>query len=360
MVARVRDRPLSRTASTSMLSACEDSVSISPMVGSADRGISGVGESVERPGSHKAAEGPLARDLTNLARFAQLLYRVRMKWISRLILASLLVIATTGATDAAQDNLNPVPPFQIFDNLYYVGLEAVSAYILETSDGLILIDSLYPDQADHIMAATREVGLNPDDIKYVIVTHAHIDHAGSAGAIQSRTDAQVGMAEADWVIYERGGYISSRGAERVFAPLERDLVINDGDTVTLGDTTVNLYVTPGHTPGVTSLEFSVRDEGTPYKAFMLGGLGLNTVNGVVATEQYIASVGRVLAMPGLLVNLTNHPGGAGIFERHDQLRTRGEGDPHPFVDPEGLRTYLQSLLRNAERKLEEESAAGGL
>ena len=298
-------------------------------------------------------------DLTNLARYLHLMYRVRMKAVWVIVLAPLL-LGATGSSAFAQDNLNPVPPFQIFDNLYYVGLEAVSAYILETSDGLILIDSLYPDQADHIVAATREVGLNPDDIRYVIVTHAHIDHAGSAGVIQSRTGARVGMAEADWVLYERGGYISSRGVRRVFAPLERDMVINDGDTIVLGDTTVNLYVTPGHTPGVTSLEFLVRDGGTRYTAFMLGGLGLNTVNGVAATEQYIDSVGRVLAMPGLQVNLTNHPGGAQIFERHEQLRTRGEGDAHPYVDAEAFRTYLESLLTNAERKLAQERAAGRL
>jgi metallo-beta-lactamase class B len=283
-----------------------------------------------------------------------------MKRTHGFFLASLLVLVSTPQATAAQDNLNPVSPFQIFDNLYYVGLEAVSAYILETSDGLILIDALYPDQADHIFDQTREVGLNPDDIRYVIVTHAHIDHAGSAGVIQARTGARVGMAEADWVMYERGGYISSRGAERVFRPLERDLVISDLDTLVLGDTTVKLYVTPGHTPGVTSLEFSVVDAGETYTAFMLGGLGLNTVNGVRATEQYIASVRRAMEMPGHQVNLTNHPAGARIFERHGELEARADGDAHPYVDPLGLRTYLQSLLTNAEQHLEEERSAGRL
>lgn len=257
---------------------------------------------------------------------------------------------------SAQGNLEPVLPFQIFDNLYYVGLESVSAYILTTSDGLILIDSLHPNHSDYIIEATRKMGLDPGDIKYVIVTHAHIDHAGSAGAIQTRTGARVLMTEGDWGIYEQGGYTSSRGEPRVFLPLERDLVVNDGDVLTLGDTKVILYVTPGHTPGVTSLEFPVKDQETSYTAFMFGGHGLNTVNGVMATEQYIDSVRRVIAMNDLQVNLTNHPGAAEILERRDELTSRGDGDPHPYVDPEGFRRYLQSLLTNATRKLEEELA----
>lgn len=261
--------------------------------------------------------------------------------------AGCVLLALTAAAGSleAQDNLNPVAPFQIFDNLYYVGLEAVSAYVLTTSDGLILIDALYPDQDGHIFRSVREVGLDPDDIRHVIVTHAHFDHAGSAGAIQERTGARVGMAERDWEIYERGGYLSSRGVERVFPPMERDWVIADGDTLTVGDTTVGLYVTPGHTPGVTSLEFTVRDGENAHRAFMLGGLGLNTVYDLDAAEQYVASVERVLEMPGLEVNLTNHPAGAEIFERRDRLAAREEGDPHPYVDPEGMRAYLETLHR---------------
>ena len=105
----------------------------------------------------------------------------------------------------AQDDLTPVEPFQIFDNLYYVGLEAVSAYLVTTSDGLILIDALYPESAEHIPRALVQLGFDPQDVRYVIVTHAHIDHAGGAAAIQALTGARVGMAEADWDFYSRGG-----------------------------------------------------------------------------------------------------------------------------------------------------------
>lgn len=269
-----------------------------------------------------------------------------------------LMVASGSGLAMAQDDLQPVPPFQIFDNLYYVGLESVSAFVLRTSDGLILIDSLYPESAAYILSALEDLGLDPMDIRYVIVTHAHIDHAGSAGEIQRLTGARVGMAEADWNAYAEGGYISSRGETRVFPPMERDLVIDDGDRLTLGDTTIELYTTPGHTPGVVSLAFTVRDGNDSYNAFVFGGLGLNTVNGVRETEQYIDSVRRVMAMPDLEVNLTNHPGGGQIFARRDRLASRRPGEPHPFVDPEGFGQYLQTLLTNAQKQLERERGGG--
>lgn len=274
-------------------------------------------------------------------------------------LLALMLVSGSGVA-RAQDDLRPVPPFQIFDNLYYVGLESVSAFVLRTSDGLVLIDSLHPESTGHILGALEELGLDPMEIRYVIVTHAHIDHAGSAGEIQRLTGARVGMAEGDWDAYAEGGYISSRGEPRVFRPMERDLVIEDGDRLTLGDTSIELYTTPGHTSGVVSMGFAVKDGEESYNAFVFGGLGLNTVNGVEETEQYIDSVRRVLAMPDLEVNLTNHPGGGRLLERRDQLASRRPGEPHPFVDPAAFRQYLETLLNNAERQLEREQDAAGL
>src|SRR5437016_8982090 len=139
---------------------------------------------------------------------------------------------------AAQENSKPVPAFQIFDNLYYVGLDSVCAYILKTSGGLILIDTLYEEFADQIPKSMQQVKLNPKDIKYIIVTHAHTDHTGGANALQDLTGARVGMAEADWQMNSTGTYMSSRGERRQFKPIRRDLVIKEGDTLTLGDTTI--------------------------------------------------------------------------------------------------------------------------
>src|SRR2546429_22773 len=154
---------------------------------------------------------------------------------------------------AAQEGSKPVPPFQIFDNLYYVGLDSVCA-----------------EFSDQIPKSMQQLKLNPADIKYIILTHAHTDHTGGANALQALTKARVGMAEGDWQMNSLGTYMSSGGQHRQFKPIRRDLVIKDGDTLTLGDTTIKFYITPGHTPGVTSIEFPVFDQGKRYKAFMFG------------------------------------------------------------------------------------------
>jgi metallo-beta-lactamase class B len=108
----------------------------------------------------------------------------------------LLVAAAAGA----QQNAHPVPPFKMFDNLYYVGVDWVSAYVLKTSGGLIIIDTLYDNFSDHTVKSIEQLGMNPKDVKYVIVTHGHNDHVGGAITVQSVSGARLVMAEGDWVM----------------------------------------------------------------------------------------------------------------------------------------------------------------
>jgi metallo-beta-lactamase class B len=230
--------------------------------------------------------------------------------------------------------------FRIFDNLYYIGVDLVSAYLIETSDGLIVIDTLFAASHDKLMSNIRAVGFNPAEVEYIFVSHGHGDHAEGAPLLKAATGARVGMAAEDWDMTDQ----------------TRDLVINDGQSITLGDTTIDFFVTPGHTPGVLSMGFPVRDGESTHRAFMFGGMGLN-FSGVDRTELYLASVARVRAMDGIEVNITNHEGAGQIFARADRLATRGAGDPHPFVDPDGFKAWLDTLEANAEAKLIEERAA---
>jgi metallo-beta-lactamase class B len=135
-----------------------------------------------------------------------------------------------------------------------------------------------------------------------------------------------------------------------------DLTIADGQSITLGDTAFDFYVTPGHTPGVLSMKFPVRDGNDTYTAFMFGGMGLN-FSGVDRTEMYLDSVRRVRAMDGIEVSVTNHEGAGQIFARADRLAGRQPGDAHPFVDPDGFYAWMDQLRTNGEAKLAEERAA---
>ncbi len=242
-------------------------------------------------------------------------------------------------------------PFKVFDNLYYVGTGWVSAYVVTTSDGLIVIDSLYGVFTGDVAAGVRRLGFDPRKIRYCLVTHGHFDHAGGAKAIQDLSGARVGMTEADWALAES----TPRAGPMGFPLPRRDLVVRDGDAIQLGDTTLEAFVTPGHTPGVLSLRFPVRDGAQSHTAFTFGGVGLN-FSGVERTEMYLASVRRVMGMAGLAVNVPNHPGSGEVFERAQRLKERKPGDPHPFVAPQDFQSWLKQLEAAAEKKLSEEKA----
>ena len=254
------------------------------------------------------------------------------------------------------DSAHVVKPFKIFDNLYYVGIDAVSAYLLVTDDGLVLIDALYAQYPSHIIEACKELGFDPKQIKYILCTHGHFDHCEGVPYLQKITHARVGMTAPDWDMAEgkvKADYTS------INTILTRDWVIHDGDSLTLGHTTLKFYETPGHTPGTLSIAFPVNDGKNSYKAFMFGGVGLN-FEGVPRTEMYLRSVYRMMQMKNIQVNISNHPGPGKIFEKAKLLAQRKPGEQNPFVAPDEFQLWLTGLKTAAEKKLVEEKKKAGL
>jgi metallo-beta-lactamase class B len=197
----------------------------------------------------------------------------------------------------------------------------------------------------------RTLGFDPNDISYLIVTHAHYDHVGGARRFQDEFGAVVMMTETDWQM------TTEPAIYQEYPTPIRHLAANDGSTLTLGREQLQFFETPGHTPGVLSLAFTVYDDGYPREAFMFGGVGLN-FSGVERTESYINSVERLQKMRGIEVNIPNHESAAGVFARNERLKNRKEGEPHPFVDPDTYYAWLEELLVAAEQKLDQERAAG--
>jgi metallo-beta-lactamase class B len=258
------------------------------------------------------------------------------------------------ADPSALPEARPVEPFAIFDDLYYIGNDWVSCYLVVTSDGLILIDSLYGEHAERAIRSIEALGFDPREIRYVLVTHGHFDHAGGARLFQARYGARIAMAAPDWrVASER----DEPGPP--FDPPDEDIVLGTGETIVVGDTRIRVHQTPGHTEGVLSFELVVHDRGQPHRAFVFGGVGLDFV-GVPATRSYLESVERIRALaegePPIEVNLANHPAMGELFERAERLRERAPGARHPFVDAPAFRGWLDGLERAAERKLYEEIA----
>jgi glyoxylase-like metal-dependent hydrolase (beta-lactamase superfamily II) len=245
-----------------------------------------------------------------------------------------------------------VEPFQIFDNVYYVGIDWVAAYLIETGDGLILIDSLYGSWLPVLLNNIRELGFDPADVKYLINTHGHFDHAGGSALFQKVYGSRVVMTAEDWQMAQAKPELAA-----FYMPTPRvDMIAEDGDTISLGDNTITLYKTPGHTKGVLSLGYAGKDGDDTHSILTLGGVGLN-FSGIERTETYLDSYRRLQSMQdSFSVSLPNHQSMGRVFDRRDLLAQRQAGQAHPFVDKPGLSRDLASFIAAAESKLELEKA----
>ncbi len=155
-------------------------------------------------------------------------------------------------------------PMKVFDNLYWVGETEYSSWALTTSDGIIIIDAIYDYSVeDEVVNGLKKLDLDPATIKYVIVSHAHRDHAGGAKYLQEHFGAHVILSATDWDLIEHD--------TAPWPKPKRDMTAIDGQKVTLGDTTLTMYLTPGHTLGTISTLLPVKDNGKPHVAAEWGG-----------------------------------------------------------------------------------------
>ncbi len=252
-----------------------------------------------------------------------------------------------------------IAPFKVFDNLYYVGPGFVSVWLVPTPAGAILIDTAQEPYVEHVMASIQKSGFDLKNIKYIILTHGHIDHFGGAAKIQEASGARVAALEEDWRMIESAGTTPGRGNAPPPRVPKRDMVLKEGDTLSLGGETLKFYKHPGHTPGSLSIEFTVYDNGQPHKAFVFGGPGPR--GGVSGGEQFLASINRVAQIPGIEVAVNVHswltsypyPNG-GILERAQKLAERKPGDPNPFVDPASWRQWVKMAQDGAVQNLQDE------
>lgn len=221
-------------------------------------------------------------------------------------------------------------PVKVFDNLYFVGQTRYTAWAVTTSEGIIIIDPLfdYSVQAE-IEEGLTKLGLDPETIRYVLVSHGHRDHVGGARYLQDRFEARVILAAADWDLLERSGGDWPKPV--------RDIEAEDGYELRLGETTLVLHHTPGHTPGTISTLIPVRDGDSEHVAALWGGTAFN-FRGRPGEErwyrEYIASAerfGQVAEAAGADVLLSNHPQFDGSTTKLPALERRGAGDPHPYV-----------------------------
>jgi metallo-beta-lactamase class B len=221
-------------------------------------------------------------------------------------------------------------PYKVFDTLYFVGTKIHSAWALTTSQGIIVIDTLFDYASEpEIVDGLTKLGLNPRDIKYVLISHAHGDHDQGAALLQNRYGAKVVMGAADW------DSTLQRPATAAGGVPKRDLVIGlEGQKITLGDTTVDVIATPGHTPGTLSYIFPVKDRGRTLMVAYSGGTAFNFPRQAQTFAVYRDSQRRMAdaaRAAGATILMSNHT----EFDRaYDRARLaqlpRAAGEKHPY------------------------------
>lgn len=275
-----------------------------------------------------------------------------MKALLELVL--LLFIFVCAKADANMPEMTEqngyVEPFQMFDDVYYVGDKWVSSYAVETGTGLVLIDTLDFPYAKWIPHNLKKLGLDNKPITHILVTHGHSDHVGGANYLQQKYGSKLAMTLQGHQLAIKQAQ-KSKGANQ-FLPPRLDITVNDGMSLNVGAKVFKLYHTAGHTQGDFSVDFTVQDKGTAHRAFVVGGHSWNSKKPELANV-FLASIKRIkelaLTPPVVTVNLANHPHKNDLFANRDRKK-RG-ARTNPFISESNFLMFLKQQQNLAKQKL---------
>jgi metallo-beta-lactamase class B len=277
-------------------------------------------------------------------------------WLAVLTAAAGFGSATAVSADDPPDWSTPVKPFPIAGTIYYVGTKGLAAYLIVSNQGAILLDGTTAENARLIERNIKAVGVPLQSVKRLICDHAHEDHIGALAQIQQDTGAQFLASAGDKWALEHGRVRGDTDYKpKSFAPIKVDRVVQDADTVQLGDVTLTAHLTPGHTPGCTSWSTAVQDQGRHLNVLFLCSITVagNILVGNHAYPQiasdYRATFRKLAAMKADIV-LPSHPDMADVIEREGR---REAGEKDAFIDPQ----LLPSLVADSSAAFETALAA---
>jgi metallo-beta-lactamase class B len=249
---------------------------------------------------------------------------------------------------------DPFPPHKVMDNVYFVGTKELASFLITTPQGHILMNSNYESSVPVIQASVEKLGFKFGDIKILISGHAHPDHVEGDALVKQLTGAQVvvGRLEVPAVKEFRPG-----GKEH---PIDR--IVDEGDTVTLGGTTLTAHLLPGHTKGCLAWSMDLKEDGKTYHALVecsLNGQFLQYVGnkdypGIADDMRATYKKARTLPVD---VFLSSHASFYGLAEKYAKLASRRPGDPNPFVDPQGYQAHVNEFEKTFEAALAKQLAA---
>jgi metallo-beta-lactamase class B len=252
----------------------------------------------------------------------------------------------------------PVAPFRIADRLYYVGSKELAAYLIDSGDGLILLDGGVPENAPQVLASIRALGFGPERVRLLLNSQAHFDHAGALAEIKAKTGGRLIASSADAPLLERGGRGDfAWGDDLPYPPVKVDRVVRDGEEVKLGRVTLTAHVTPGHTKGCTTWQLPVSERGRRYQALFLCG---TTAPGYRLTDnrEYPDIVADFRRSFGVWKRLPCDIflGAHASYFSMERKRAELARDANAFVDPAGCRDFIARSQQLFERQLRDQRA----
>ena len=232
-------------------------------------------------------------------------------------------------------------PVKVFDNMYYVGMTEYSSWAITTSQGIILLDAIYDYSIeDEVVEGLKTLGLNPADIKYVIVAHGHLDHAGGAKYLQEKYGARLIMSAADYDLLDQ--------QNPPWKP-KRDMVATDGMKVTLGDTTLTLVHIPGHTPGTMGTIVPVKLRGTPHSVIVLGATQMPTRESLLQFEHVFNDYARPAKVEA---SLNMHANGLQDDLEFLEAIRKNPDAPNPYLyGPERFGRWMSIMIECGRARL---------
>lgn len=244
-----------------------------------------------------------------------------------------------------------IKPFNIFGNVYYVGDSWVCVHLIDTGEGLLLIDAGNCGATAMLIKAIYDLGFKPDDVKWIILSHGHVDHIGAANFFKNMFGTKLYMGKPDADMFKERPEFSLIQESTDFMDdiFEPDVCIQNGDELTFGNTSIKCYIVPGHTEGCVALFFNAYDGGRIKRCGYYGGFGFNTL-----TKQFLEDFGdfehnmwdTYLKSIDSVINehvdifLGNHTENNKFFEKLDILNKTGSNEC--FIDENEWRTYLNS------------------
>ncbi|HEY6390424.1 MAG TPA: subclass B3 metallo-beta-lactamase [Bryobacteraceae bacterium] len=283
--------------------------------------------------------------------------------LPRALLPALFLVPLLAQKNGVNLSWNqPIEPYRIAGNVYYVGTNFLASYLFVTPEGSILLNSDYEESVPLVRASIEKLGFHFRDIKYLLSSQAHNDHSAGNFLVKELTGARVLVMQGDDDIIANGGKGDFRfDGEMSWKPCKVDRVLHDGDTVALGGTTLVAHHTPGHTKGCTTWTTVVQDGGKKLNVVVVGGTGINPGVKLLNNPKYPSIVEDYARTWGILRSLPCDVflGAHGnYFGMDDKLaRFKAGAKPNPFIDPQGYRDFIDSSEQNYLKQLSTEKNA---